>query len=125
VTATTVTVSYVPKAVVDDYLTNGTATFTLVAEYLPRVHNSVVGTVVPEDEPPHELNRLLLPKYYGNQWQPYNRIRDKEGVIQEGTYVAAVSGDTLTLSRSLPPGTPSQLNLYDADVRGLNTTQVF
>lgn len=85
-----------------------------------------VGTVVsPAEEPPQELNRLLLPKYFGNQWQPYNRIRDKEGFIMEGTYVTAVSGDTLTLSRSLPPGTPSKLNLYDADVRGLNTTQVF
>lgn len=121
VNASRVTLSHVPKAVVDDYISKGTNPYTLNAEYLPRIHNKVAGAV--------DLNvsvtDITLPSAaYASQWQPYNRIRDRQGKITKGTYVASVSGAVLTLSRPLPAGTPSSLDIYDADVRGLNTTQV-
>lgn len=94
---------------------------TLTANYLPRIHNPVTGTV---DLATSSTDVTLPSPGYASQWQPYNRIRDKQGFIQEGTYVASVSGAVITLSRPLPAGTPATLDLSDADVRGLNTTRV-
>jgi hypothetical protein len=122
VNGTTITLSHVPKIVVDDYAAKGgqPAQHHLLAANLPRIHPAMTGTM---DFAVSATDITVAASFIGC-WQINDHIRDKQGLIPEGTYVASINqaAQKLTLSRPITGSGKVTLDLYDAEVRGVALT---
>jgi hypothetical protein len=91
----------------------------LIARYFPRIHGSTTG-----DFDPANTDRIINVSY-PELWRKNERIRDAQGLIQEGTYIKEILGNTFILSKPFIGGQFNKVALYDAKVFQINTTQVF
>lgn len=123
VTPTEVTVGHVPFYMCPT-ADPVTANHTLLARWLPRVHEPATGQINFSGDATQLINVSPTPSS-NNRWIVGDRIRDKQGRMHASTFVEAVSGTTITLSRPATGGSGTEtLDLYGATVYTIGRTQI-
>jgi hypothetical protein len=121
-----VMLAYVPK-IVTTVTIPSTETIRLFVIYLPHVHQSATGEI------DFSVSDTKITTSNGGFFSQYERIRDRQGCILEGTFIVnrPDSDGTGSILLSRPATKPANgsdqmtLDLYDADVREINMTPVF
>ncbi|BAP58043.1 hypothetical protein THII_3746 [Thioploca ingrica] len=114
-----VVLAYVPKIV------KNSETIHLYVIYLPRVHPPTTGEI------DFSVSNTKLTTSNGGYFSQYERIRDRQGCILEGTFIVNHPDSEGFIQLSRPATKPANvsdqmtLDLYDADVREINMTPVF